>query len=283
VKKSRLATHDYLPLLKPLGSEERFHEFLRLLVLNGGSRKFSSQYAAAGVDHLAPQIGTLLHAQLAEEQPLRRYRVESFHSELQRLADDVGAPQLFDLYRSLGGGDLAPHVTSRDPHGTTQAAKSFLSSASREAFEEIFGSSRDTCEDSPAGENDCRLTCEGSPAGGNGSSSNTCEDNGPSVRRQQSAAKSSLVAICRLYLIDYMCLEYPLPADCRFLQQEFDSSLEAYHARKEFVSREQNTMIAYLRAWLPEWALHIIAVAMCGWRPECQTAVMRGLSVDPDD
>ena len=92
------------------------------------------------------------------------------------------------------------------------------------------------------------------------------------------------MVLCRLYLADYLCIGYPLPADCSFLQSEFDLAEQVYRDYEAKITIEGGWK-AVLRSWLPGWILRWLAYLFClpRWNhPECLSSYTHGPDASPD-
>jgi hypothetical protein len=133
--RANLKPTNILPLQHLLGTQARFQEFVRMVLLSGGSRKFFRDLADVEILHIAPMIGTLMLAHKVEGSPLTTYRMEQFDTEWAQLSLDLGTPLLDVLHRNRTQSQRPTHKSSSDPLHTTLAAKSFLSFASIDSFQ----------------------------------------------------------------------------------------------------------------------------------------------------
>lgn len=124
-----------LPFQSPLGSTARFQEFVKMILASGGSKLLFKQHRDIEIQHVAPAIGTLILGHKIEGKALRLYRVEDFENDWRRLARDTALPQLGSIYKNRTQSPWTEHPSSKDPHRTTAAAKSFLSYAGTDAFQ----------------------------------------------------------------------------------------------------------------------------------------------------
>jgi len=116
-----------LSLWHPVGSSERFREFIRLVLSSSVQfDKDSRQDVASGeLMHVVPFTGTILQARRSKEMKgkgLRLFKVENFNEEWSRLAAESG----FDLQRVSQISQIAPHESSTDPLATKASAYNFL-------------------------------------------------------------------------------------------------------------------------------------------------------------
>lgn len=217
--KSKMGETLETPFQHRMGSYQRFQEFVRLVVSNGGSGSLFTAHKDIELRHLAPMIGTLILAHKVERgMPLRLYKVEEFSKQWHQLANDTGIPALSevlsiidanDLHRRTSGqrarlGSIKP--SDNDPLNTSYVAKSYLSHASVDASNK-FGLS---------------LNKRVLP-----------RPEGISSADYKAAAHRDLRAICRMYLTDYLCTGYTLPADCASLLEEVHSSADDYRLQRE--------------------------------------------------
>jgi len=191
------------------------------------------------------------------------YRTESFASEWKRLADDSGVKQLHLLYEKFGGRDLAPHASSLDPLQTSLAGKSFLSYASIDAYNMLYNHR----VPSPDGSSLTAKERLGVP-------------HGVTLETHALRARDYLVAICRMYITDYICTGYELPKDCQFILQEVEQLVKE--------SRRMNpkkwTVLRALRALVPVRWLNYMSIIYCFSTPtpECMAEFTHGTVMDDD-
>lgn len=105
---------------------------------------------------------------------------------------------------------------------------------------------------------------------------------GYAVQDYQQLSKTYLKALCRVYLIDYMCLNYSLPADCQDLQVELMEVVDdywRYHSKSNVVYIE--TLSDMLRLVLPRYVMERLSVAACLFSPtpECEARFTHGVTV----
>lgn len=270
-------------------SQERLQEYVHLLLIAGGSKETLRQISK-GIEilHLAPQIGTIYLGNTVEEvtvpmvarkgkkeppRGLHLYKVEDFNNEWTRLSQDSEVSQLALIYRALGGKDVTPHPTSKDPLKTSFAAKSFLSYASIDAYNMFFSSSSTSF-----------------PASSHGKKERLDIPPGETLDSFQQKARVYLTAICRYYLTDYICAGYELPADCAFLLEEVELTVKEYNTRSRKEESAPSSSYVYNQAWkylkqyLPQWVLRLAADLYCfGERaPDCAAAFVHEAYFDED-
>eukprot|EP01036_Dinobryon_divergens_P025528 gene25528-34085_t len=189
----------YFEFKNELGSYQRFQEFVEFLLLHGDFRTFVDEHFNVEIAHIAPMIGTILR-----DPAIHLYRIEDFDTELRRLTQDVGQPDLYDLHVLFGKRNLAPHNSSHDEFNISITSKSFLAHASPAARSYLFPSSSSSSSSSSSASSEPLPI----PAG---------EDPG----EYQQLAAAYLVALCRIFLTDFLCAGgYELPQDCAFLRGE---------------------------------------------------------------
>ena len=59
---------------------------------------------------------------------------------------------------------------------------------------------------------------------------------GRSVYMHKRIARKYLRALCRLYLLDFLCMGYALPEECRSLYDEVDTLISQMQSKKRFQS-----------------------------------------------
>ena len=102
----------------------------------------------------------------------------------------------------------------------------------------------------------------------------------------QQQAKKYLLAICRIYLIDFTCLNYTLPAECQQLKGELFDIAEDYYKYKDgnqvqFV----DNLADVLRLFLPKSVMRILANVVCVFAQsgECDAKFVHGGKIDVID
>ena len=208
------------------------------------------------IAHIAPMVGTIL-----ADPSIHLYRLEDFDQELYRLAQDVGQPDLFDLYQSFGKRNLAPHSSSRDEFNISLNSKAFLAHASPAARSYFFPSA--SLSSSSLSSSSSSILSSPSTTTTSTTSTSVVEEcfpphpmvstattansiNNTSSPRSFSAAPSKdlsftvdrgelqqqaatyLVALCRIFLTDFLCAGYDLPQDCAFLREEAIELMEEF-------------------------------------------------------
>ena len=91
-------------------------------------------------------------------------------------------------------------------------------------------------------------------------------------------------ALCRIYLADFVCGDYALPAVCHDIVEEMDTFTIEYENKqreKAWASR------SLAQSFLPQWLLYIIAEVPCTLLadspPSCIAAFVHGESLDEED
>eukprot|EP01036_Dinobryon_divergens_P022453 gene22453-30710_t len=253
-KKSNISKY----VTSPIGSQERFQEFVNFILLSSGSLKFLRENSNFHINHLVPQVGTIYLGKKVEtqRQPLRLFRFEDFDNELKRLSVESGVKEIYALYTKFGKTDLSPHETSKDPLKTTLAAKSFLSYASVDAYNTFY-------------------------SGSNGTMQRLDIPSGFALSEYQERARAYLVAICRFYITDYICAGYKLPADCQFIMEEVLTSVREFKRREEEII-DSGFLMGILRIFLPTRLLEFLSSFYCYKTPtpECFASFVHGTSSD---
>lgn len=128
-------SNNSLPLQNKLGSQERVQEFIRMILLTGGSRSLFRDNVKSEILHIYPMIGTYVMADKVEGKPLALYKMENFTSEWERLSKDISVQLLNKIYMERKEKDWRKHNSSADPFHTLVAAKSLFSFASTDAYQ----------------------------------------------------------------------------------------------------------------------------------------------------
>lgn len=246
-----------MPFQSKLGSQLRFKEFIKMILLSGGSRSLFRDYADIEISHIIPQIPTILLAQKVEGDGFHIYRLADFDNDWSKMVNESQLTKLQSVYRGRGEREWNHHSSSLDPYGTTLAAKAFLSFASVDAFNQFgMNISEENLKSIPSGY---------------------------TQQEYRHVARQHLRAVCRIYLTDFLCLNYTLPADCSDLQQEAEISHQTYltqsgmqhgKAGKEF------SMLDTLRMVTPVYLMEQLATALCigNPTPECEAYIVHGES-----
>jgi hypothetical protein len=239
-----------LPLQHPIGTQQRFHEFVKMLVLSGGSQKLYRDNRAVEIAHITPQIGTVLLGSKIEEDDFHLFKLEDFESSWKNISESTKLPILETLRKRRTEKNWPVHPSSRDPFNTTLAARSFLSHASTDAYHRFAGNLSDRLQPIPPG-----FTANDYPR----------------------VAKQYLRALCRIYLVDYVCLRYSLPEDCQDLETEMLQSFQEFQHTLR-VKSSDISMYDHLRELLPKSVMRTIASYACLWSdsPECEVQIVHG-------
>ena len=160
------------------------------MVASNGSRKMFREQNVE-MAHIAPQVGTILTAHNLEKQGLRLYKLEHLETEWKRLSKDSGFTKLIDAFKPQF---LGHHKSSNDPFNTTYIAKLY--------FQEYLDS------------NDSTWFVNHSLLG---------------VIPNLKPNAFYLRAICRIYLIDFICGNYTLPDICSDLKSEYIQIINNYN------------------------------------------------------
>lgn len=123
--------------------------------------------------------------------------------------------------------------------------------------------------------------------------SQLAESSRPPIPPEYSAAEYSHVArqylraICRIYLADFVCLNYTLPSDCNDLGAEFITSVENYRQSPQFRRLiKKDSIWDHLRSVLSTSTMRSIASFACSFAesPECDVEIVHGTNpADEDD
>lgn len=123
-----------LPFQSPLGSQQRILEFIRMIVMSGGSQKLFRENLAIEIAHITPQIGTVLLGTKIEEDDFHVFRLDEFEESWKSIVNDTKLPLLESLRKRRTAKEWPYHPSSRDPYNTTLAARSLFSYASLDAY-----------------------------------------------------------------------------------------------------------------------------------------------------
>jgi hypothetical protein len=124
-----------LPLQNKIGSQERVQEFIRMLLMSGGSRSLFRDYEKNDILHVYPMIGTYLLSESIEGRPISLFKIETFRQDWEKLSKNLSLPLLAQIYRERKEKDWFKHNSSTDPLGTSLAAKSLFSYSSGNTHE----------------------------------------------------------------------------------------------------------------------------------------------------
>ena len=120
-KKSERILSEEDPFEHPIGSYQRFQEYIRLVVSFQGSSALFSGYPDLQLQHLAPMIGTLIVAHKVEkEKRVHLYKIEDFEKDWSRLGEEAGVADMKDVYEVLKNNNkLREHPSSKDPFNSS--------------------------------------------------------------------------------------------------------------------------------------------------------------------
>jgi hypothetical protein len=186
----------YLPLYSPLGSEERFKEFIHIIIFSNATKHlFKGSHRP--LQHIAPMIGTLYRGMIEEDQLVNQYRLENIKNDWKKLAINSGFVGLDNVYSD----DQAfPHASSFDLTNVSKAAKSFIN--------------KGLSYNIPINEDNH-----------NNIDSNRFLDN---KDNDGNLNYHYIRAICRFYLADFQCTGYDLPKQCQDIEFEINPLIDAY-------------------------------------------------------
>lgn len=105
---------------------------------------------------------------------------------------------------------------------------------------------------------------------------------GYTATEYQRLAKQYLRAVCRVYLVDYICLNYTLPADCQSLTQEAQDSIREFQRISvEQIQYTERSLFDNMRGVLPQAYMRIVAAFACltTESPECESSIVHGDSI----
>ena len=192
-----------------VGDPKRFQEFVKMMAYLIGKGPILRNLIEVQIEHVAPQIGTILlmcnafnssHGNATVEN-LSLYKIENFSKEWDRMVNESGYTSLASLYKTVSSRHgVILHPTADDPLRTTLAGMSFLSYANEELLE-FFRSKL----------NNNRLPIP--------------DEYSYDEEGYSSIAKTYLRVICRIYLVDFICADYHLPSDCSTLLFEVAETL----------------------------------------------------------
>ena len=279
----RKGSPNWLAFSSAVGTAERFREFIRFILLHNGSGKLLQYPGAEEFYHVTPFIGTLQRAGETEHTPLRIFRLETMEADWNRLAREVGQPNLWQVW-SL---QFEPHASMADPFRSAKTAWDFLAPAVNMTLEHYTAlremrlaelqTHSDAVKAAEGGSEDAIEALRAdllAPKGlglGLGPPKAAPPKPGPRLRpmNPQLASALYLRAICRIYLSDFVCGDYPLPALCSDLHSEV-LERSAHVARTERQRRWKRTIVERMA---PLWILRLVAEPFCmllsSSPPEC--------------
>lgn len=247
-----------------IGTAERFQSFMLELLSSEGIMNKALFMRRPDMFHAVPQIGTLVLASTKEKAAFNAFRIEHFDNEWTRLANESSFSRLQevnDMERTAPEGmqTFKPHLSSSDPFMSAFTAWEFLAHAN-DSYLATFTGQPFSCA-SPASSfhadaSDENLFCfKSSPA-----------FMPRPAHASQAKARAFLRAICRIYLTDFLCAHYALPAECSDLTHEYKSDLKEYTDKiNEGSSPSASFTALFMRAFrlLPVVVKHPLAELAC--------------------
>jgi len=274
-----------------------FVEFVRLLLLGNGGR-LVERYPEMKLDHVAPASGVMLRAREQERgQPLILLRMESFAEDWARLARIAAFPAIEEAW--VGERRHFTHESSKDGRGSAAAAWALLRPATNTSVSR-FRLLLSRAKGQGQGQGQGQGGSEGERAELEASrQENTETGTETETERAELEAALHTRAICRMYLIDYLCLapspsssptsspspSHPLPPVCSDLPAEAEADLLALRARDSSWSHWLRERAA---AALPSPSAVFLALAEvpCWTAPDptlCKTRLVFGRDEDEDE
>lgn len=186
----------------------------------------------ADMPHIAPQIGTMLSAHRIEKDGKSKLHLFKLE-KFEEEWDRLTAESKFDgLATVYSAKQLVTHVSSEDPLNTTRSARSFLNLALRPV--DGLMSARDM--------------------------------------QQLRVAAKYMRAICRIYLLDFVCMGYDLPEPCADLTVELADILKS-RLHPEHTSHRRT----HVWGIVPISVLRFYAEIVCTFSlPQCVTDIVYG-------
>lgn len=182
----------FLPLYSPLGSEERFKEFIRIIIFSNATKHlFKGTHRP--LQHIAPQIGTLYRGMIEENQLLHQYRLENIKNDWKQLTIDSGFVGLDNVYSD-------DHSSSFNLTNVNKGAKSFINKGLSYNLLINENNSEDNY-------------------------SNKFMDN---KDKDGNTNYHYIRALCRFYLSDFQCTGYDLPKQCQDIGLEINPLIDEY-------------------------------------------------------
>ena len=307
-----LLAHKALPLKAPIGSPHRFLEFIDTILYFDGSRRIFKSYDASDeLAHIAPQVGSLFFANSVEPLPIRMYKLEDFADGWRQLAEETGQTRLLQVRDVLKNhSKLWQHHSSEDALNTSRAAWSVLhrglniTAVDLQRAEQLEQDRRiaESIEQEELRKMRERL--------GLSNADITAADKGLRTAPVKASAQRSVKdtvnesgypfwltlpqylvpevvytrALCRIYLSDFVCGDYPLPPVCHDMQEEIDTFTLEYEKKQRARAWAHRSLANTI---LPQWLLHLLAEIPCSLfadsPPSCIAAFVHGDSLEEED
>lgn len=223
-----------------VGTVDRVKEMIRMVLHYDGSSSQMIRELGYDISHFFAQVNVLLIAGTAETAPLQHYKLEQFQQDWERFANSTPIP--YHLTGSVQqdisqrSNSQSWHVSQADLHQAKAAATELLLDRGRVDGEDTDGSAKGRAAEGAEVDQDER------------------RENTAYVR-----------AVCRLYLPDYVCLDYPLPPECQDLYDELRCDEQLY--------ADANTVTAPSPPTL-SWLLRYLDAAL-GSLPLCKMFPVR--------
>lgn len=246
---------EYFPIFSNVGSMSRFSEFvfslLRYLLSENKAIPSFFEYGNPYSDliHVLPMIGTLVVSRIREKN-VSILHLEKFSEDWKHLSDITGLNDLDNLPIRYPRDKFA-HNSSSDPFNTTLAAKSLLAFSSDDSYLKFFL--------------DSKFVTTSSNFSSNSSHSLACQDkfycykgkrvplpfvttNQFQILRQESI--QVIRALCRIYIADFQCLNYPLPSICQDIAQEWIDDSSDYFSHQHQLRSSRSSWQFSASMWL---------------------------------
>ena len=240
-----------IPLYGELGSIERFKDFIKGLVASNGARSYLKDIKV-GITHIAPQIGSLLVAEEIEGRHshyIHLYHLETFESEWKQLAKDSNQQKLLNV---LTENDIIPHHTHiEDKYNTSKAAWTFLN--------QILNTSNTYSNLSQKLLNETMKK-----------------------KNDKESAKKYVRVLCRIYLMDFICLGNYMPPICDDLKDELHEFLGEYDLITKKIERSYYNIIKEYYLYFRHIFAEIVYCIISG-NPECITDFVHSNKVSTRD
>ena len=206
-----------------VGTVTRVKEMIRMILHYDGSSSQMIRELGYDISHFFAQVNVLLIAGNAEAVPLQQYKIEQFQQDWERFANSTPIP-----YHLTGS--VQRDISQRSNSQSWHVSQADLHKAKASATELLLDRRRIDVEDA------------------DGAATERVVDGAEVDQDERRESRVYVRAVCRLYLPDYVCLDYPLPPECQDLYDELHRDEQEYADANTATAPSPST-----RSWLLQY------------------------------